>query len=58
MTCSFCGKPRENVEFLFTGPTPEICICNNCVTKFRIFADGQRALRREQEAKANAQNPS
>jgi ATP-dependent Clp protease ATP-binding subunit ClpX len=29
--CSFCGKPRSNVESLVAGPTPAVAICNECV---------------------------
>jgi ATP-dependent Clp protease ATP-binding subunit ClpX len=29
--CSFCGKPRSQVESIVAGPTPEVAICNECV---------------------------
>ena len=29
--CSFCGKPRSEVESIVAGPTPEVAICNECV---------------------------
>ncbi len=29
--CSFCSKPREEVEHLIAGPN-EVYICNECVT--------------------------
>jgi hypothetical protein len=30
--CSFCGKSRGEVEGIVAGPTPEIAICNECVS--------------------------
>ena len=29
--CSFCGKRREDVQGIVTGPTPEVAICTECV---------------------------
>ena len=29
--CSFCGKPRAEVESIVAGPTPAVAICNECV---------------------------
>jgi len=29
--CSFCGKPRSEVESIVAGPTPAVAICNECV---------------------------
>jgi hypothetical protein len=29
--CSFCGKPREQVDAMVCGPTPAVAICNECV---------------------------
>jgi ClpX C4-type zinc finger len=29
--CSFCGKPRTEVESIVAGPTPAVAICNECV---------------------------
>jgi hypothetical protein len=31
--CSFCGKPRSQVESIVAGPTPEVAICNECVAR-------------------------
>jgi hypothetical protein len=30
--CSFCGKSRGDVEGIVAGQTPEIAICNECVS--------------------------
>ena len=30
LSCSFCGKRREDVRGIVAGPTPEVAICNEC----------------------------
>lgn len=29
--CSFCGRKRSEVEVMFQGLTPDVCICNACI---------------------------
>ena len=36
VTCSFCGKNQDDVEYVLVGPMPEmtgpeVFICNRCV---------------------------
>ena len=31
LSCSFCGKRRDAVASIVSGPTPAIAICNECV---------------------------
>jgi hypothetical protein len=31
LRCSFCGKQRDQVEAMLSGPTPAVTICNECV---------------------------
>ncbi len=32
LRCSFCGKAQSEVAHIVCGPTPDIAICNECVT--------------------------
>jgi len=41
VTCSFCGKPRTEVDQIVCGPTPAIAICNECVDLCREIMDEQ-----------------
>ncbi len=41
VTCSFCGKGRDEVKSIVAGPGPTICICNECVAlSVEILKDG------------------
>lgn len=38
LSCSFCGKSRDQVDKLIAGPS--VCICNECVTlSYKIVSD-------------------
>jgi ATP-dependent Clp protease ATP-binding subunit ClpX len=41
--CSFCGKPGDEVASIVCGPTPEIAICDECVTLCVEIISEQRA---------------
>jgi ATP-dependent protease Clp ATPase subunit len=40
--CSFCGKPRTQVDSIVAGPTPEVAICNQCVALCAKIIAGER----------------
>ena len=57
VTCSFCGKPAEQVEKMITGAGVQIC--SDCVTMCHriIEEDRARAQQREQEVAAAVEKP-
>jgi hypothetical protein len=45
LRCSFCGKPRAQVESIVAGPTPDVAICNECIARCaEIIAEHRRPL--------------
>lgn len=57
VTCSFCGKPAEQVEKMITGAGVQIC--SDCVTMCHriIEEDRARAQQKEQEVAAAVEKP-
>jgi len=45
LRCSFCGKPRDRVDDMVCGPTPQVAICNECVDLVAEIMAEQRAGR-------------
>lgn len=57
VTCSFCGKPAEQVEKMITGAG--VHICSDCVTMCHriIEEDRSRTMQEKAEAEIAAQKP-
>lgn len=57
VTCSFCGKPAEQVEKMITGAG--VHICNDCVTMcYRIIEeDKSRTMQQKEAAEIASQKP-
>ena len=57
VTCSFCGKPAEQVEKMITGAG--VHICSDCVSMcYRIIEeDKSRSMQQKAAAEAAAQKP-
>ena len=57
VTCSFCGKPAEQVEKMITGAG--VHICSDCVSMcYRIIEeDKSRAMKERAAAELASQKP-
>lgn len=55
VTCSFCGKPAEQVEKMITGAG--VHICSDCVTMCHRILEEDLARGKQQEAKAVEDKP-
>ena len=51
--CSFCGRPMNKVEQLFSGQSPEVFICNGCVAQCLETTgnEGESETARDQETR-------
>jgi hypothetical protein len=43
-TCSFCGRPRDEVKQLYAGQSTQVNICNDCVVKCVATAEPAQAV--------------